>query len=220
MRSVIFILFHIWSSILFAQDCDFTPREIIKQLDSEILLIEPQAYDNVKSIQSEQSSNVLNIKSETYFLENYPNIFNMDSLCYKFYSNDSVYIKACRKNSTFDELEQMNFLFKGQYCNNALIYVSGYEYWGYISVDLSNGEAFYTLGSPLSLDCNTVVSYSNYYLEEEIAITKLDSKKKFVIYIDGWKTIDAKFTRNDFYFKMKPIKNCQDDFKYLKIKLK
>ncbi len=117
--------------------------------------------------------------------------------------------------------EFSDYIVRGIYFNNALIETIGYESWGFISVNLKNGLAFYTMGKPLSSNGETAISYSNYYGEEEIALIDLKSKKQYVIGIEGWITIESKVSENVYYLKLKPHMNkCKNEVKFLKVKIK
>jgi hypothetical protein len=73
---------------------------------------------------------------------------------------------------------------------------------------------------PITYNCDIIVSYDNYYGEEEISIIDIKSKKQLVIGIEEWYTVDFKMNESNFYFKLKEMNNCGGKFKYIKIKIK
>jgi hypothetical protein len=78
------------------------------------------------------------------------------------------------------------------------------------------------MGKPLTSDGETAISYSNYYGEEEIALTDLKTKEQYVIGIEGWRTIESKVSKNRYYLKLESDfqTNCEKEIKYLKVERK
>jgi hypothetical protein len=183
-------------------------------------------YDNIKSDLSANNKNEVFTITENEFLEKYPDIFKIIDSCYNFNTIDGHDFKVCKFDSTiFDKEGPVNkgdifYYFKGQYCNYALIKIAGYEFWGYLTIDLSDGNVYYTMKKPITYNCDIIVSYDNYYSEEEISIIDIKSKKQLVIGIEEWYTVDFKMNESNFYFKLKEMNNCGGKFKYIKIKIK
>jgi len=205
-----------------SQNSNLQIRDIIKQIDYDFDSISALTYNSITSdLTANNKKDVFTI-TENEFLEKYPEIFKILDSCYYFKTIDGQNYKICKPDSTlFDQEESVNkehlfYYFRGQYCNYALIEMAGYEFWGYLTIDLSDGNVYYTMRKPISYNCDVIVSYANYYGEEEISIIDTKSKKQLVIGIEGWYTIDFKMNENDFYFKLKE----GDEFKYIKIKIK
>jgi hypothetical protein len=79
------------------------------------------------------------------------------------------------------------------------------------------------MGKPLTFDGKTAISYSNYYGEEEIALTDLKTKRQYVIGIDGWITIESKVNKGIYYLKLESefkSGDCAKKIKYLKVEIK
>lgn len=217
MRFVItYIILSLFNISLYAQNPDLKIREISKQLDYELNIIDSLKYHTVSK--TNQETRIIPV-SELEFTRKYPMIFVRNKNCYDFKSNKNERIKVCNYDSTKNLRERENYEFKGQYCDFALIYVSGYEFWGFISVDLNNGNAFYTMGIPKTIDCKISLSHSNYYREEEIAITDLTSKNQLVLGIEDWTTEETKKVENEYYIKLKTYLNLKLVHKYIKIKI-
>jgi len=212
----ILIVFFTNSFTIWSQNCELTTREFISQLAYEIDTLNIDEYENV--LINQQSISIIE-KSEDYFLKKYPNIFIKKDLCYYFKSIDKKELKACSIHSTLEDKENLQYEFKGQYCNNSLIFISGYESWGYISVNLTDGLAFRMSGKPLTSNCNIIYSHTQIYGEEEITIIELDTKKQLGLIIENWYTIDSKQDINEIYLKMKSL-DCPEEIKHIKISIK
>ena len=78
------------------------------------------------------------------------------------------------------------------------------------------------MGKPLTSNGETAISHSNYYGEEEIALTDLKTKEQYVIGIEGWRTIESKVSKNSYYLKLESeyTTECKKENKYLRIKIK
>jgi len=166
-------------------------------------------------------------KSESELVKMYPNIFKLRDSCYSFPAlldwNLGIRkpeLKACKYLN--EEKEYSNYEFKGIYAGNALIKTAAYEGWGFLSVDLKTGLTCYTMGKPLTADGKTAISYSNYYGDEEIAFTDLQTKIQYVIAIDGWQTIACKIVKEAYYLQLESgvLTDCQKEIKYLKLQPK
>lgn len=207
------------------QDCGFKIRNLSKQLKGEVKLIQMSEYEKISKV-SEQIIEFTPM-TEQSLIEKYPSLFKRKDSCYTFRANPNMGIgirepelKAC-KNRVQEKLYS-DFEFKGVYCNNALIELTMFEGWGFLSVDLKTGLTFYTMGKPLTSNGETIISYSNYYGDEEIALTDLKIKKQFVVGIDGWSTVELKVYQNTYYFKLKRVFNvdCKKEIKYIKVGMK
>jgi len=192
MKTILtFVLLAIINST-YSQSSDFATREIIKQLSYELQSTDSLVFSKVTSQLIEEKQKEIKPRIESDFIKQYPHIFKWENKCYNIKGIDKKIFHICAYDSTKNMKERSQYEFKGQYCDFALIYVSGYEWWGYISVDLNDGIGFYTMDTPLTYDCLTSFSNSNYYGEEEISITNIETKKQLVIGIEGWTTIEFK----------------------------
>ncbi len=219
--TIIFLLTLV--QISWTQNCEFEIVNLSNQLIGETKVIDKLDFENAGRISEEliESTPI----SEHSLVKKYPKIFKPKDSCYTFTANPNIGIglnttelKACKNR--IQSKEYSDYKFKGIYSNNALIEVTGYEHWGFLSVDLENGLTSFTMGKPLTSNGKTTISYSNYYGEEEIALTDLKTKKQYVIGIDGWRTIESKITKNAYYLKLEPElqTDCKKEIKYLKIK--
>ena len=211
--------------ISWAQNCDFEIRNLSNILNGKLELIDKSEYEKIVEI-SEKFID-FKLKSELKLTEEYPEIFKLKDSCYTFSANQNVGIgiktpelKACKYLKK--EKAYSNYEFKGTYCGNALIEITGYESWGFLSVDLENGLTCFTMGKPLTSNGETAISYSNYYGEEEIALTDLKTKEQYVIGIEGWRTVESKTYGNVYYLKLESEfqTDCEKEIKYLKLKIK
>ena len=211
------------SQTSWSQNCDFEIRKLSTQLSGESTLIEKSVYDNLNDV-AEPFIELTQI-TEHKLVKKYPEIFNFKDSCYKFPVIKNIEIgisenelKACK--NLIQSREYSNYQFKGVYSDNALIEINGYESWGFLSVDLLSGLTCYTMGKPYTSNGKTIISYSNYYGEEEIALTDLKTKKQYVIGIEGWHTIESKVFENEYYLKLEPfMSKCENEIKYLKVSL-
>lgn len=201
-----------------AQETEFRIREIIKQMDYEYELMTENDFEQVISICHEKTKQEHTPKSENDFLDEYPHIFHPINSCYHFEVVNHPNQKICCFDTIVDYKGDVHYKFKGVYCDRALIYIEGYEYWGYLTVDLVNGSTFYTMGYPQTVDCQMILSHDNYYLEEEIALTNMQTKKQLVLGVEGWTTKETKQTSNKFYLKLEDL-SCPYEFKYMVIYL-
>ncbi len=223
IRLTLLLLFFT-AQISWAQQCDFEISTISSQLNGKSTLIDKSAYEKVVGI-SEEYIEFTQI-SEATLVQNYPNIFKHKDSCYEFKTKiddetcliPSV-LKACKNK--VQTKEYLDYQFKGTYCGNVLIDVTGYESWGFLSIDLKSGVAFYTMGKPLTSNGKTAISYSNYYGEEEVALTDLKTKKQYVISIEGWRTTASIVHKNVYYLKLVPtfLPDYKEEAKYLKVEL-
>ncbi len=207
------------------QNCDFGIRILSNSLNGQSGLIDKSEYEKVNG-KSEKIIEFIT-KSEVELKENYPDIFKLKDSCYTFPANSHNRIgnkrgilKACKNGIQSKEYSDYRFI--GDYCGNALIEVTGYESWGYLSVDLNNGLTCFTMGKPMTSNGKTAISYSNYYGEEEIALTDLKTKKQYVIGIEGWRTIESITYQNIYYLKLESEfqTDCEKEIKYLKVERK
>ena len=220
----IFIFSFIIVQTSWAQDCDFEIRNLSNVLNGKSELVDKSEYDKIVDI-SEKFID-FKPKSETELTKKYPEIFKIKDSCYTFSANLNIGIgkktpelKACKY--LLKEKEYSNYEFKGTYCGNALIEITEFEGWGFLSIDLKSGLACYTMGQPLTSNGETAISYSNYYGEEEIALTDLKTKKQYVIVIEGWRTIESKVVKNVYYLKLESEFQtvCEKDIKYVKFEI-
>ena len=197
------------------QNCNFEIRNLSNQLKVSFEIVNEFAHENVPIEPYVEFSPL----SELVLLKEYPEIFTRKDSCL-IYKSDTKETSLCNKN--VQSKEYFSYEVKGNYCGYALIKTTGYETWGFVSIDLKNGTSFYTLGKPLTLVGETSISYSNYYGEEEIALTDLKTKKQYVIGIEGWRTIQSKAYSNTYYLKLVSgfQEDCEKEMKYLKIALK
>jgi hypothetical protein len=220
---LIFLLIIIQTS--WAQDCDFEIRNLSNILNGKSELIDKSEYDKVVRI----SEKFIDFKpiSEIELTKKHPEIFKLKDSCYTFSANSNIGIgiktpelNACKY--LLKEKGYSNYEFKGTYCGNVLIEITGYESWGFLSVDLKNGLTCFTMGKPLTSDGETAISHSNYYGEEEIALTDLKTKEQYVIGIEGWRTMESKVLNNRYYLKLESEfqTDCEKEIKYLKVEIK
>ncbi len=204
----------------YSQKSNFESREIIKELDYELQIIDSIEYTNVNAKLVEENKINLIPHSENDLVNEYPNVFKKKDKCYQIKRINKKPISICN-NDSIDEIKmRSHYQFKGQYCDFGLIYISGYEWWGYISIDLIDGIGFYTMGFPLTLDCRTLFSHSNYYGEEELSFTNLESKKQLVIGFENWTTLEVKQLEKEYYLKLEPFGSRDNELKYIKIEIK
>jgi hypothetical protein len=224
MKLILIFLFTISQTSL-SQTCNFEIRNLSNILNGKAELINKSEYEKISEI-SEKFIEFIP-KSEFELTKKYSKIFKLKDSCYKFSANPNIGIgikkpelKACKYLQK--EKGYSNYEFKGIYCGNALIEISEFEGWGYLSVDLRNGNTFSTMGKPLTSNGETAISYSNYYGEEEIALTDLKTKKQYVIGIDGWTTLESKVLKNKYYLKLESDfqTKCDKEIKYLKVERK
>jgi len=220
---LIFLLTFVQTS--WTQNCEFEIRNLSIILNGKSELIDKSEYEKFSGV----SENFIEFKpkSELELTKNYPGIFKLQDSCYTFSANSNIGIgiktpelKACKNK--IQTKEYSNYEFKGTYCGNALIEITGYESWGFLSIDLNNGLTCFTMGKPLTSNGETAISYSNYYGEEEIALTDLKTKEQYVIGIEGWKTLESKVSKNSYYLKLESDfqTGCEKEIKYLKVEIK
>ncbi|WP_422090628.1 hypothetical protein [Tenacibaculum ovolyticum] len=221
---LIFLLTVIQTS--WAQNCDFKILNLSNILNGKSELINKSKYEKVSRVLKKIID--FKPKSELELTKRYPEIFKLKDSCYTFSASPDIGIgiktqelKACKY--LLKEKGYSNYEFKGTYYGNALIEITKFEGWGFLSVDLKNGLTFFTMGKPLTFDGETAISYSNYYGEEEIALTDLKTKRQYVIGIDGWITIESKVNKGIYYLKLESefkSGNCAKKIKYLKVEIK
>ncbi|SFD05170.1 hypothetical protein [Algibacter pectinivorans] len=224
IRLILIFLFTIVQTS-WAQDCDFVIRNLSNILNGKSELIDKSEYDKVVRI----SEKFIDFKpiSEIELTKKYPEIFKLKDSCYTFRANanngigiKTPELKACKY--LLKEKGYSNYEFKGTYCGNALIEITEFEGWGFLSVDLKNGLTCFTMGKPLTSNGEATISHSNYYGEEEIALTDLKTKEQYVIGIQGWRTIESKVLNNSYYLKLESEfqTSCEKEIKYLKVEIK
>ncbi|QCX39033.1 hypothetical protein FF125_11525 [Aureibaculum algae] len=224
-RKLILIFLLTIVQLSWAQDCDFEIRNLSNNLNGESELIDKAEYDKAVRISEEFID--FKPRSEIELTKKYPEIFKLKDSCYTFLANPNIGIgiktpelKACKY--LLKEKGYSNYEFKGTYCGNALIEITEFEGWGFLSVDLKNGLTCRTMGKPLTSNGETAISHSNYYGEEEIALTDLKTKEQYVIGIEGWRTIESKVSKNSYYLKLESEfqTGCEKEIKYLKVEIK
>jgi hypothetical protein len=207
------------------QECNFQPQNFSNQLLGKATEIAKSTYDKVP----ENAEKYIEFTpvSELEIIKKHPKLFKFKDSCYRFKArmNNGIGIKtpelsACKYLN--EEKEYSNYELKGIYSNHVLIEVTKFEYWGFLSVDLKTGITFFTMGKPLTSHGETAISFSNYYLDEEIAFTDLKTKKQYIVGIDGWRTIESKSYKNTYYLKLiaTSTKDCEEKIKYLKVEVK
>lgn len=159
------------AQICCAQNCGFEIRNLSKQLSGEVIIIQKSEYEKMNKV-SERLIEFVPMAEEG-MVEKYPALFKRKDSCYTFRVNPNIGIgirvpelKACKNR--IQTKQYADYEFKGVYCNTALIELTLFEGWGFLSVDLKTGLTFYTMGKPLTSNGETVISYSNYYGDEEI----------------------------------------------------
>lgn len=202
-----------------AQEITFKINQIPNKLDCKLDTIDNEEYDSISSLSNDVNEVEITPHTEDYFIKEYPSIFIKDHGCYKFKSVGNLVLQACKTDSTVNMKEQSDYEFVGQYCNFGIVYVHGYEYWEYISVDLSSGYSFQTLSKPKTINCNYVMSIRNYYGTEEINIIDLVTKNRFDLAIENARIIESKQNKNGYYLKLKSF-GKDAEFKYFKILIK
>ncbi len=220
MRILLTIILMTFIINTYSQKSDFDTREITKELDYELQIIDSIEYTNAVAKLIEESKINLIPRTENEIVNQYPNIFEKNDKCYEIKRIDKKPISVCNNDSINDIKMRSQYQFKGQYCDFGLIYISGYEWWGYISVDLITGIGFYTMGVPLTLDCKIIFSNSNYYGEEEISFTNMETKKQLVIGFENWTTVEVKQNNKNFYLKVEPFGRRDKEMKYIKVEIK
>lgn len=220
---LIFLLTTVQTS--WAQNCDFEIRNLSDILNGKSELVDKSEYEKISGIS--ESFIEFKPKSEFELTKSYPEIFKLKDSCYTFSANPNIGIgiktpelKACKY--LLKEKGYSNYEFKGTYCGNALIKITGYESWGFLSVDLENGLTCFTMGKPLTTNGETTISHSNYYGEEEIALTDLKTKEQYVIGIEGYHTTETITFENSYYLKLTSElhSSCEKNIKYLKVEIK
>jgi len=202
-----------------SQEISFEINQNPNKLDCKIDTIDNEEYDSIISLFNEENEVEITHHPEDYFIKEYPSIFIKSHGCFKFKSVGDLILKACKTDSTVNMKEKSDYEFVGQYCNFGIIYVHGYEYWEYISVDLSNGYSFQTLSKPKTIDCKYAISIGNYYGTEEVNIIDLVTKNRFDLAIENASIIESNQIGNGYYLKLKSFgKNAE--FKYFKISIK
>jgi hypothetical protein len=208
-----------------AQNCDFEIQNVSNSLNAEFTLIEKSEYQQIKDVPKEFIE--LAIISEQNLTKKYPEIFKLKDSCYLFSANlnktleiKAIDLRVCKNN--IQTKEYSDYTIKGVYCGYALIETIWNEYWGFLSVDLDDGSTFFTMGKPLTANGETAISYSNYYGEEEIAMTDLKTKEQYVIGIQDWRIKESKVSGNSYYLKLESQfhTDCTKEITYLKLKLK
>ena len=194
------------------QSCEFEYRISQNALPHKVEIIDSVEYSKFLSNDFVK----LNPKNEAFFIENYSSIFQKINGCYEFKSQTET-IKICELNQSLDSREQTSYKIIGLVCNNAVIYTYGYESFGYVTVNLANGLANYTLGLPEFANCAKSVSHANYYGEEEIILTAYDSIKRFEVISENWTTAHIKMTEQEVVIQLESLNTCSNKYKYLKI---
>jgi len=224
-RKLILIFLLTIVQISWAQDCDFEIRNLSNILNGKSELIDKSEYEKIVEI-SEKFID-FKPKSEIELTNKYPEIFKLKDSCYTFSANanngigiKTPELKACKYLKK--EKGYSNYEFKGTYYGNALIEITGYESWGFLSIDLENGLTCFTMGKPLTSNGETSISHSNYYGEEEIALTDLKTKEQYVIGIEGYRTTELITFENSYYLKLTSElhSSCEKNIKYLKVEIK
>jgi|TARA_B110000467_G_C18247555_1_gene438359 hypothetical protein len=219
--SQLLVIFLVTSATCIAQKDSLEYRIIVNNLGFTVEQVDGKIFENETSEATENNSVQLSTVKEEEFVQKYPSIFMINDNCYSFscVENDRK-LKACLKTEVEDSKQYQKYSFKGEYCRSALIYITGYESWGYLSVDLNDGTAFYTMGKPMTHDCKFVISHSNYYGEEEISIIELKSEKRLLLTAEAWTTMGTKFINDSYHIKLKQWDGGQDLIRYLKINTK
>jgi len=181
--------------ISWTQNCDFKIREISSTIIGNSELIQKPEYD---SIVSEKFIDFTPI-SEQQVIHKYPKIFKHINSCL-IYNSKIKENRICKKTIEFKDY--FDFKVIGSYSGNIVVEFQEYEGWGFISIDKKNGASFFSLGKPLTSNGKTAISYSNYYGEEEIALTNLKTKQQYIIVIEGWITKESKTYENTYYLKL------------------
>ncbi|HPE57430.1 MAG TPA: hypothetical protein PK904_13570 [Bacteroidales bacterium] len=202
-----------------SQDLSFEINQNPNKLDCEIDTIDMEEYETIISSHYEDNEVEITYHPEDYFINEYPSIFANAHSCYKFKSEGDFILQACKTDSTVNIKGQSDYEFIGQYCNFGIIYVHGYEYWEYISVDLTTGYSFQTLNKPKTFDCKFAISIGNYYGIEEVSIIDLVAKNRFDLAIENANIIESKPVENGYFLKLK-IFGKDAGFKYLRILIK
>ncbi len=211
--------------ISWTQNCDLEILNLSNKLHGKSELIDKLVYEKGNGISEEFIE--FTPMSEQNLTKQYLKIFKLKDSCYIFPANlnngigiKTAELKACKNR--IQSKEYSDYEFKGIYCGNALIKIKGYESWGFLSVDLKNGLTCFTMGKPLTSNGETTISYSNYYGEEEIALTDLKTKTQYVIGIEGWRTVESKVFKNVYYLKLESDfqTDCKKEIKYLKVERK
>ena len=196
-------------------------------LKAQTTLIDASEYN---TINSEPFIKPLPL-TEQELVRDYPEFFKFTDSCYTFKANANQKmgikddtLKACRFSGIPNDKEYSRIEFQGVYCNYALVYVIEFEGWYHYSVDLANGITFSTEGVPLTVNCNTSISYFNYYGLEVITLTDLKSKKQYIVHNDEYTTVESKSIQDTHYLKLQYFPNMQlnseEQYMYLKIQLK
>ena len=188
-------------------------------INSDIDIITETEYNRLRNIyfKSEKVElHKLNSDSlESALVKTFPNVFSLKDSCYTFKSISGGEIKACKLKGS-DEKDYSTYEFVNANCNLIQLSIGVYEGWGNIYVNPNTGEAFYTGGDPIYLNCDYLYSHTNYYGDEEISIVNLRDKKYMILNFDGWYTIESFTFQSYFVFKLKSY-NCRDKVKYLNV---
>lgn len=202
-----------------AQNSDFHIQESLSQLDHQLDIIDSLTYASVTPLANNYERQELKERSETELVKEYPEIFIKEGDCYKFHDGIEPQL-ACPLDTTKDMKEYSRYEFAGVYCNQVLIYRQGYEWWDYLSVDLSDGKAIRLSGKPITYNCQTLVAYG-YDYGTGINVVDLPSKKQITLATGDWEVKESKQTAYEFYLKLQQGNqvNYQGETKYIRIKL-
>jgi hypothetical protein len=219
---LIFSIMFLWLAALVttAQNGDFKIHEGLSQLDYQLDIIDSLTYTSVTPLFDSYEMQELKEKSETELVKEYPEIFLKEGDCYKFHDGQEVQF-VCSLDTTKDMKEYSRYEFAGVYCNQALIYRQGYEWWDYLSVDLSDRKTVRLSGKPITYNCETLVAYG-YDYGTGINVVDLQSKNQITIGTGDWEVSESKQTVDEFYFELKKgnAVDYRGETKYIRIKLK
>lgn len=185
-----------------AQDFKIMVNDRENTLPCTIEIIDSVTFEKVISHAKPET---LRPKEEDFFTRNYPQIFKKDSSGYTINTVNMGELKISKSGLNEDIRDYKDYEFKGLFCNKALVYVSSYEYWEFLTINLSKGWTQKTLGEPITWDCKMAIAHSNYYTEEEISILDLEKKLEFMFTFNEWTTEEVRFSDNSFYIKIKPM---------------
>lgn len=219
-RIATIIILVLISNFLFTQNNKFDIQEVYSTLEYELIVIDSSDFNNSESIHMESDRVEIIPMTEKDFVQEYPEIFKNPENGYTIQAISGSY-GVRRYKSKYGHKGWTDYEFIGKYCNYALIFVTAYEdQRGYISVNLTDGIGYYTLNSPLTIDCNICLSYSNYYGPEEISLVNMNSKKSTCININNWNVIETRYFGSNYYLKLESSENFKIKNKYILFKLK
>lgn len=227
MRVFLFVLISLSAKFVLADKLDLKIDVAKHDYAVEKVEIEKEVYHQASKI-AEPYLDMVPLNEEQLKIK-FPDIFKRKYFCYLFpiskaakRRNLPAEIKVCRNRGKGKISTDYKFI--GQYGNHVLIKIWGYEWRGFVSVNLSNGQAFSTKGKPFTSNSITAISHSyDAYTDNgtSIQINGLGSDMVYHTNFSDWSMLETIFSKGAYYIKLeKTIPRYIRPIRYLKFTIK